>query len=85
MKSGPTTVHSLICLKKNVQIQQFYNLGTKDYLKIKGLHCHMLLLGYHIVAVNLLPKDISVIMKKSNINSLVQWDNRKKIVRQGEC
>ena len=45
----------------------------------------MLLLGYHTVTVNLLPKDISVIMKKSNINLLAQWDNRKKIVRQGEC
>ena len=83
MKSGPTTVHSLIL--KNVQFQQFYNLGTKDYLKIKGLHCHKLLLGYHIVTVNLPPKDISFIMKKSNIKLLAQWDNRKKIVRQGEC
>lgn len=79
MKSEPTTIHSLIFLKKNVQIQQFYNLGTKDYLKIKGLHCHdKLLLGYHIVTVNLPPKGISFIMKKSNINLLAQWDNRKK-------
>ena len=38
-----------------------------------------------MVTVNLPPKDISFSMKKSNIKLLAQWDNRKKIVRQGEC
>ena len=50
------------------QSNNFIIPAQKNYLKIKGLHCHMLLLGYHIVTVNLLPKDISVIMKNQTLN-----------------